>query len=66
MLSTDEVLNFNFASTLHVLCYSTQMCNLISRAVADFDAVCGDNIPNFEHKLLLPYIEAICREVLRW
>jgi len=37
-----------------------------SRAVADINAVCGDDIPNFEHKPSLPYIEAICREVLRW
>ncbi|KAG2153341.1 cytochrome P450 [Suillus clintonianus] len=37
-----------------------------SRALAEIDAVCGDNVPNFEHKPSLPYIEAICREVLRW
>ncbi|OAX43704.1 cytochrome P450 [Rhizopogon vinicolor AM-OR11-026] len=37
-----------------------------SRAVAEINTVCGDNIPNFEHKPSLPYIEAICREVLRW
>jgi cytochrome P450 len=37
-----------------------------SRALAEINTVCGDNIPSFEHKPLLPYIEAICREVLRW
>ncbi|KAG2074767.1 cytochrome P450 [Suillus decipiens] len=37
-----------------------------SRALAEVNAVCGDNVPSFEHKPLLPYIEAICREVLRW
>jgi cytochrome P450 len=37
-----------------------------SRALAEINAVCGDNVPSFEHKPLLPYIEAICREVLRW
>lgn len=37
-----------------------------SHALAEINAVCGDNVPSFEHKPLLPYIEAICREVLRW
>ncbi|KAG0699383.1 cytochrome P450 [Suillus ampliporus] len=37
-----------------------------SRALADIKAVCGDNVPSFEHRPSLPYIEAICREVLRW
>lgn len=37
-----------------------------SRALAEVNAVCGDNAPRFEHRPLLPYIEAICREVLRW
>ncbi|KAG1740873.1 cytochrome P450 [Suillus paluster] len=37
-----------------------------SRALADINAVCGDNIPSFEHKPLLPYIEATYREVFRW
>ncbi|KAG1865919.1 cytochrome P450 [Suillus subalutaceus] len=26
----------------------------------------ANNVPSFEHKPFLPYIEAICREVLRW
>jgi hypothetical protein len=37
-----------------------------SRALAEVDAVCGDDLPSFEHRPSLPYIEAICREVLRW
>lgn len=37
-----------------------------SRALTEINAVCGDNVPTFEHKPSLPYIEAICREVLRW
>jgi cytochrome P450 len=37
-----------------------------SRALAEVNAVCGDNLPSFEHRPSLPYIEAICREVLRW
>jgi len=36
------------------------------RAASEIDAVCGDDIPNFGHRPSLPYIEAICREVLRW
>lgn len=37
-----------------------------SRALAEINAVCGDNVPNFDHRSSLPYIDAICREVLRW
>ncbi|KAG0708158.1 cytochrome P450 [Suillus ampliporus] len=37
-----------------------------SCALAEINAVCGDNVPSFEHRPSLPYIEAICREVLRW
>jgi cytochrome P450 len=37
-----------------------------SRALAEINVVCGDNIPTFEHRPALPYIEAICREILRW
>jgi cytochrome P450 len=37
-----------------------------SRALAEINAVCGDTVPSFEHRPLLPYIDAICREVLRW
>lgn len=37
-----------------------------SRALAEINAVCEDNVPGFEHRPSLPYIEAICREVLRW
>jgi hypothetical protein len=37
-----------------------------SRALAEINVVCGDSVPGFEHRPSLPYIEAICREVLRW
>lgn len=38
-----------------------------TRARAAIDAVCGRNkIPTFQDKKSLPYIEAICREILRW
>lgn len=37
-----------------------------SRALAEINAVCGDNVPNFDHRSSLPYIDAICREALRW
>ena len=38
-----------------------------TRARAEIDAVCGrDRIPTFHDRNSLPYIEAICRELLRW
>ena len=38
-----------------------------NRAQVEIDAVIGrDRLPNFEDKDHLPYISAICREVLRW
>ncbi|KAG0708159.1 cytochrome P450 [Suillus ampliporus] len=37
-----------------------------SRGLAEINGVCGDKAPSFEHRPSLPYIEAICREVLRW
>src|SRR5947208_3570981 len=37
------------------------------RAQAALDAVVGrDRLPTFNDKSRLPYIEAICRELLRW
>jgi hypothetical protein len=37
------------------------------RAQAELDAVVGrDRLPTFSDRPRLPYIEAICREVLRW
>lgn len=38
-----------------------------SRAQAEIDVVIGrDRLPNFSDKDELPYISAICREVMRW
>lgn len=38
-----------------------------SRAQAEIDLVIGRNrLPNFSDKDELPYISAICREVMRW
>jgi cytochrome P450 len=37
-----------------------------SRALAEINAVCGDDIPTFEHRPSLRYVEAIRREVMRW
>ncbi|KAG1879711.1 cytochrome P450 [Suillus subluteus] len=55
------------ASSLHSFVLAMLLYpDVQSRALADINSVCGDNIPSFEHKPLLPYIEAICREVLRW
>lgn len=37
-----------------------------ARAQAEIDAVCGhDRLPGFEDRELLPYVEAIIKEVLR-
>ncbi|KAG2754014.1 cytochrome P450 [Suillus brevipes Sb2] len=55
------------ASTLHSFVLAMLLHPEVqSRALAEVNAVCGDNLPSFEHRPSLPYIEAICREVLRW
>src|SRR5579863_7937454 len=37
------------------------------RAQAELDAVVGrDRLPTFDDRPRLPYIEAICRELMRW
>jgi cytochrome P450 len=37
------------------------------RAQAELDAVVGrDRLPTFDDRPHLPYIEAICRELVRW
>ncbi|KAG6810794.1 hypothetical protein H0H93_014844, partial [Arthromyces matolae] len=39
----------------------------IKQAHAQLDAVVGqDRLPNFSDREKMPYIEAVCREVLRW
>ena len=38
-----------------------------SRAQAELDAVVGrDRLPTFDDRPRLPYIEALCRELMRW
>ena len=38
-----------------------------SRAQAELDVVIGrDRLPTFEDRPRLPYIEALCKEVMRW
>ena len=38
-----------------------------SRAQAELDAVIGrDRLPTFNDRPRLPYIEALCKELLRW
>jgi len=55
------------ASTLHTFVLAMLLYpDVQSRALAEINVVCGDNIPTFEHRPALPYIEAICREILRW
>ncbi|KAJ8585616.1 cytochrome P450 [Rhizopogon salebrosus TDB-379] len=55
------------ASTLYMFVLAMVLHpDVQSRAVAEINAICGGTIPKFEHKPSLPYIEAICREVLRW
>ena len=37
------------------------------RAQAELDAVIGrDRLPTFDDRPLLPYIEALCKELIRW
>ena len=37
------------------------------RAQAELDAVIGrDRLPTFDDRLRLPYIEALCKELMRW
>lgn len=37
------------------------------RAQAELDAVIGrDRLPSFDDRPSLPYIEALCKELLRW
>ena len=37
------------------------------RAQAELDAVIGrDRLPTFDDKPRLPYIEALCKELMRW
>ena len=37
------------------------------RAQAELDSVVSrDRLPTFDDRLRLPYIEALCKEVLRW
>ena len=37
------------------------------RAQAELDVIIGrDRLPNFDDKPRLPYIQAICKELLRW
>ena len=37
------------------------------RAQAELDAVIGrDRLPTFDDRPHLPYIEALCKELLRW
>ena len=38
-----------------------------SRAQSELDAVVGrDRLPTFDDRPRLPYIEALCRELMRW
>ena len=37
------------------------------RAQAELDAVIGrDRLPTFDDRTRLPYIEALCKELMRW
>ncbi|OAX40919.1 hypothetical protein K503DRAFT_855029 [Rhizopogon vinicolor AM-OR11-026] len=54
--------------TIHMLILASLLHPEVqTRARADIDVVCGrDKIPTFHHRNSLPYIEAICHEILRW
>jgi cytochrome P450 len=41
--------------------------NIMRKVQHDLDAVTGrDRLPTFEDRERLPFIDAVCREVLRW
>ncbi|KAF8532179.1 cytochrome P450 [Gautieria morchelliformis] len=70
-----ELLNLFAVAAAHSTATSLQsfvlacMCHpdWIKTAQAHVDAVVGNNrLPNFSDREKLPYIEAVCREVLRW
>ncbi|KAG1730688.1 cytochrome P450 [Suillus paluster] len=56
------------SSTLHTFLLAMVLYPEVQAlARAAIDAVCGrDGIPTFQDRESLPYIEAVCRELLRW
>ncbi|KAG1735609.1 cytochrome P450 [Suillus paluster] len=56
------------SSTMHMLILALLLYPEVqARARAEIDAVCGsDRIPTLHDRNSLPYIEATCREILRW
>ncbi|KAG2123752.1 cytochrome P450 [Suillus clintonianus] len=56
------------SATLHMFLLAVLLYPEVqTRARADINAVCGpDRVPTFQDRKSLPYIEAICRETLRW
>ena len=57
--TTSIFLNFVLAMVLHP--------EVQKRAHSEIDSVVGsDRLPTFDDRKSLPYVEAICRETLRW
>ena len=67
-LLTDVYDSIKTAATITVLFLALVLYpDVQKRAQAELDAIVGrDRLPTFDDRPRLPYIEAICREVLRW
>lgn len=49
------------------LCHDNIYPEILKKAQAEVDAVIGqDRLPTFEDRDALPYVNAICVELLRW
>ncbi|KAF8498600.1 cytochrome P450 [Russula emetica] len=63
-----EVLYYNCSGTWHLLdLFSAGSGTVQRRAQAELDVVVGrDRLPTFDDRPRLPYIEALCKELMRW
>ena len=59
---------FETVSTMHSLFLALVLYPEVQRrAQAELDAVIGrDRLPTFDDRPRLPYIEALCKELMRW
>ena len=61
-------LTFETVSAMHSLFLALVLYPEVQRrAQAELDAVIGrDRLPTFDDRTRLPYIEALCKELMRW